>query len=264
MSLQRSFQTMKNAFRRSLILLCFLTALLAGCAQHEKDAPKNAESPAEPESRVKHGADGETILTLNAGTQKTMGLQTTQLVAMQFVPETFGYARVVDTSSLGVTLSDLEAARISIAAAEQELTRLKALRAQNNASEKALQAAEAAVAREETNRRGILFKAQAVWGKKLTDLIAAAAPPKSETNSPASLPLELFDLPQVLIRGDFPPGESKPVSKANAKFFPLEEIDKPIPGEFFDWAPMADAQTQTRGIFYVLDNKERRWRPACR
>src|SRR4051812_45979646 len=59
----------------NFLLLAFAT-LLAGCSH--KAPEKAAEAPIEkaPESRVKHGTNDEVIVTLDADTQKLMGLQT--------------------------------------------------------------------------------------------------------------------------------------------------------------------------------------------
>src|SRR6185295_17218947 len=132
-----------------------------------------------------------------------------------YAPEARGFARIQDSSWIGMTITELQAARIAVDAARQELDRLKTLREQNNASEKALQVAQTSAAREENNFRAILIKVQAAWGRKLADLIATYASASRDSNSnstiaavgakPDSLPMQLFGLERVLGRADFPP-----------------------------------------------------------
>src|SRR5438874_2350007 len=124
---------------------CLIAALAASCGKHEQEkAPdKTPEKSAEPESRVKHGTNGEIIITLDSETQTKMRLQTRELTAAGFAPEAHGYGRVQDMSALGGIIADLQGARIAAETARQELTRLKTLSEQNNASQKALQTAQA-------------------------------------------------------------------------------------------------------------------------
>jgi len=160
-------------------------------------------------------------------------------------------------STLGTVMTDLQAAQIAVEAARVELARLKTLREQNNASEKALLTAEAAVAHEETNLQAILVKVQAAWGKKLADLVATYATPGSRTNKPDPLPNQLFALEQVFVRVDFPPGEGRVAPEGGVRLFSLNENSAPIQGQFFDFAPTTDPQTQSRGLFYIVDNSDR-------
>jgi len=77
-------------------LTCFLAALclLTGC-EKKTEAPaegqKGEANKSEPESRVKHGTNGEVIITLDAPTQKLMGLETAPLAAATLPPELRAY-----------------------------------------------------------------------------------------------------------------------------------------------------------------------------
>src|SRR6267378_586616 len=88
--------------------LCLIAGLLAGCGKHEPEAAKTAEKSAEPEGHVKHGANGEAIITLDAETQKTMGLQVAEVTPANLAPEVRGYARVQDMSTLGTVMTALQ------------------------------------------------------------------------------------------------------------------------------------------------------------
>lgn len=254
---------------RVVVILLLAAAILVSCGKHEPEAGKQpdkggekADKKAEAESRVSHGTNGEVIITLDADTQKNMGLAVRPLTSARMVPETKGYARVQDMSWLGATISDLQAARIAADAAKNEATRLRTLREQNNASERALQAAEAAAAREETNLKGILIKVQALWGKRLADLVGTHPVPDTDSNKADSLPMQLFDLKQVLVRVDFPPGEPSLAPESDVKLFTLSGNSVAISAHFFDYAPATDPQTQARGVFYTLDNKGHEFAPG--
>src|SRR5207253_2678189 len=179
-------------------LLAAMQMLFTSCGKHEQEPAKGSEkgeakagekSGAQTESRVSHGTNGEVIITLDADTQKRMGLAVAPLTTARMAPEAKGYARVQDMSWLGSTISDLQAARIAANAARNELARLRKLREQNNASEKALQAAEATAAHEETNLKTILVKVQAMWGKKLADLVGGYAFTNASPLKPDPLPM---------------------------------------------------------------------------
>src|SRR6266851_79633 len=79
--------------------------------EKEKDA-KGAEAgkeekPAEAPSRVKRGPNGEVIVTLDAATQKLMGLETAAVEPAQLSPEIKAYGRVLDVSSLASLVAEL-------------------------------------------------------------------------------------------------------------------------------------------------------------
>src|SRR5258708_3825585 len=132
------------------VALIAVAVLLAGCSQQAKDPPATAapEKSAEPESRVKHGKNGETIVTLDEATQKAMNLQVAPLAAAQVSPEAKGYGRVLDATPLAALVADLAAARAASEASDADFKRLKTLATQTNASERALQAADAAATRD--------------------------------------------------------------------------------------------------------------------
>src|SRR3974390_3560184 len=95
-----------------LFLLILISIVVAGCAHKEKNESKApaGEKAAEPESRVKHGTNGETIVTFDAATQKLVGLQTSALQSAQLAPEEKGYGHVLDISPLTSLVADLVAA----------------------------------------------------------------------------------------------------------------------------------------------------------
>ena len=155
-----------------VLLLLIALSLITGCAQKDKDEakPPAGEKAAEPEAHVKHGTNGETIVTFDAATQKLMGLQTTALQPAQLAPELKGYGHVLDVAPLTTLVSDLMAARAASAASQAEVVRLKTLAAQNNASERSLQAAEAAAARDQSQAESARLRLLSAWGRAIAEL----------------------------------------------------------------------------------------------
>src|SRR3954464_10564213 len=141
-----------NAGFVGTFLFILAAALVLSCSKKEKEehaAEKSPEASAEPESHVKRGTNGEVIITLDADTQKTMGLQTAPLKSAQWKPQLKGYGRVLDPAPLAALVAELITAQAASAASEAELKRAQSLAAQNNASARALQTAEAAAARDQ-------------------------------------------------------------------------------------------------------------------
>src|SRR5215472_7047580 len=64
----------------------------------EKAEKGEAAGEKEPESRVKRDTNGTVIITLDAETQKLMGLQTGEIKEAHLNPELKGYGRVIDAS----------------------------------------------------------------------------------------------------------------------------------------------------------------------
>src|SRR5208283_1891518 len=117
---------MKTEIPGLLLVGLLAAALSSGCSKDAKDQPAVApsEKSAETPSRLKHGTNGEVIITLDAATQKVMGLQTTPLEAARLSLELKGYGHVLDISPLASMVAELSASRASSQASQAELKRL--------------------------------------------------------------------------------------------------------------------------------------------
>ena len=145
------------------ILWLIIWVIACGCSQKSAESAAPAAEKKE-ESRLSHGTNGETIIKLDVETQKLMGLQTAALTPAELSPEIKAFGRVLDTAALASLVADLTAASAASQASQAEMERLKALAAQNNASTRALQAAEAAAARDAAQTEGTRLKLVAGWG----------------------------------------------------------------------------------------------------
>lgn len=228
--------------------LVLIFALIAGCSPKGADQPaaKAPETPgAENASHATRGANGEVIVKLDAATQKAMGLQTASPQTVQLSPEAKGYGRVLDPAPLATLIAELTSAQAAATASEKELNRLKALAAQNNASERALQAAEAAAARDQAQLESARLRLLGSYGQNIAgrqDLTAFVQ--------------SLAALQSALVQIDLPAGEdSKGIPTAARLLTPAADTP-PIEAQFLSIAPMVDPQMQGRGfLFLVLTNQ---------
>ncbi len=234
---------MKTTLHFTFASLLALAALLPGCSkQTPQPAPAApAESKAEPESRVKHGTNGDVVITLDAATQRIMGLQTAPLAPAQLSPQVKGYGRVLDTSPLASIVAELATAQAASAASQAELQRSKTLATQNNASERALQAARAAAVRDQAQAESARLKLLANWGS----VIAA------QQDLPAFVQ-SLGSLASALVEIDLPAGESLKGPPTGARLILLAAESKPVEAQLLGPAPAVDPQLQGRGFLFLV------------
>src|SRR5438552_12055130 len=135
----------------------------------ERAIEREREKPVAAEPQVKRGTNGEVTITLDADTQKRIGLKIEALAPKQIRREIKGYGRVLDPAPLAMLASDLASARVTAEASGQEFERLKTLAGQNNTSARALQGAEAAARRDEVQREAVAQQLLATWGKAIAE-----------------------------------------------------------------------------------------------
>src|SRR5262249_34182223 len=127
--------------------------------------------------RVSRGSNNEVIVTLDGPTQKTMGLETEALKALEMPREVRGYGRVLDSSALASSVAEVKAAQATSQASQSELARLKNLAGQTNASQRALEAAESAALRDQAQMQASILKLTGAWGNVIaqrSDLLSFA------------------------------------------------------------------------------------------
>jgi multidrug efflux pump subunit AcrA (membrane-fusion protein) len=232
---------MKNPFR--FILPALVAALLvAGCSRSaDEPVAEPAGKSAEPKSRVKHGTNGEVVITLDAATQKTMGLQTAALAPAQLGPEVKAYGRVLDPSPLASLVAELAVARAASEASQAELKRLKTLAGENNASERALQLAQAAAARDQAQVESARLHLLSGWSSAIAGRQDLAAFVKS-----------LSSLESVLVELDVPAGEAVNAAPKAARLLSLTEDRRPIEAQLIGPAMSVDPQMQGKGFFCLV------------
>lgn len=233
-----------------LLTICAMAIAFTGCTKKDA-APAEEKKSAEPESRVKHGANGEVVITLDAATQKLMGLQTASLAATELLPEVKGFGRVVDPAPLAAAVAEFASARAIVGASEKELGRLKALAAQTNTSARALEAAWSAADRDQALAAAARARLLAVAGKTL-----------SERENLAALVTALTTGDSALVRIELPAGESLKSEPAGARLVPLGENAAAIEAPFVSAAPAVDPQTQAQGFLFLVETNASRLAPG--
>src|SRR2546421_5954007 len=127
---------LKSSMKSRQILVALLAgitvALLAGCSKSASD--NGTEQAKTGDSRLKRGANGETIVVLDATMQKRIGLEVTAAAPAQWQPEVRGYGRGLDPAPLAALVAEWDSARAAADASRQEYERLKVLAQQDNAS----------------------------------------------------------------------------------------------------------------------------------
>jgi hypothetical protein len=215
--------------------------IMAACSPSDGEHAASRDNTSESERRGKHGTNGDGVVALDVATQKLMGLQVEPLAAKELALETKAYGSVLDPTALSELVADLVSAQATAKAAKEELDRIRTLKEQNNASARALQAAEAAVAREQAAAAAARQKLLAHWGSAITR--------RSD--------LEIFV--QSLAAGEMslvqlslPAGQNLESQPASARLFSVS--GEVVEGEFIGPAATVDPQLQGQGFFFVATN----------
>ncbi len=198
------------------------------------------EQPVRAKSRVATGPTGEPILTLDDESQKKIALHIEPLKPAWLKPEIAGYARVLDPSSLAALVTELASAKASAVASEKEYGRLKLLSQQKNASDRALQAAEAITRRDQIAAESARTRMAITWGKAI-----------SEREDLEGLVQSLVSLESALVRIDLPAGEGADTPPVGALIVGLGE-EKQFPAQYLGPAPSVDPQMQGRAHLFLV------------
>ena len=216
-----------------------------------KSSPAAEGTPGKPASRVKREADGDVVITLDASTQKLMGLQVASLASASLNPEIKGYGRVLDASTLMSLAGELALAQVAQDASQAEWKRLKTLAGQNNVSERALQAAESAAAHEQALVDSARLRLLASWG----------APIAARKDLPA-FARSLGGLESVLVEIDLPAGAPMDFQPTAARLQTLAEGAKPVAAKWIGAAPAVDPLSQGRGFWFLVSPNPARLTPG--
>ncbi len=236
---------MKTKALPAFVIIVSLPLSLMQCSR------ENEGRPAGVVSQGQLSPSGVIVLTLDAERQKAAGLQVVALQAAVLEPEEKCYGRVLDASPLAMLVDDLSAAQANHRASEAELKRSKTLTAQDNASIRSLEAAEAAEARDRVQVDSVRHRLLAGWGSAIAgrrDLQAFVQ--------------ALMSLDTVLVRLDLPAGESLDPAPTRARLAPLSREDKSTDGQLLGPAPTVDSQTQGRAFLLVVKANRRDFTPG--
>src|SRR5882724_2696333 len=186
--------TMKSRRVFFACLAGMIAGLLAACSKSGDE--KEGEKPKAEESHVKRDAHGEIIVILDVETQKRIGLKVETPASAQWQPEVKGYGHVLDPAPLASLMAELAPAHVAAETSQREFERLKTLAEQNNASVRALQAAEATAKRDQLLVESLRTKLILGWGKAVL-----------ERDDPPAFVKSLANREHALVRVDLPAGE---------------------------------------------------------
>lgn len=240
------------ALKPGLLAAAGLACFLAGCdKKHEgHEGHDHDEPPAGAESRVRRAADGSVSLTLDAETQKRIALQTAPLAPATLPREVKAFGRVLDPAPLGLLVMELGAAQTARDASARELQRVKTLAEGQNASARAVEAAETAVRRDDIALEAVRLKLATGWGRALAD----------QADLPG-LARSLAAMESALVRLDLPAGETAATPRG-ARLLGLAHSGPLITAEYLGPAINVEPQTQGRGFLFLVKSGDHGFRPG--
>ena len=160
--------------KKVIILVVLAVAAVAGLVfaylemRKERDLEATAEAPVIAPSRVERGADGATVLKLDAETQKRLGLQTAVPVVGFVITELSAMARVLDGAALAGVLNELRSAQAALDTARADHERKKKLFDNGqNASASAVEQAAALVTQHTLAVEAARDRIAATWGRAI-------------------------------------------------------------------------------------------------
>jgi hypothetical protein len=226
-----------------LLLFALAASLLAGCSPPGKDSAgatpesKPAEEQAGP--RVSRNSQGQAVITMSDEAQGDMGILVKKPAPGQMSPEVKGYGRVLDPTPLAGLLNELDSARAAYAASSNELTRLKSLAAQGNASTRALQTAEATALHDQLAIQSAKDRLALGWGRAVADRSDLPAFVQSATSLEAAVLRIDLPMDQKL---SSPPGTTL-VSTLSGQS---------VQAELLGPAASVDPQMQGQGFLFIV------------
>jgi len=226
-----------------LIAIGVVVGLIFTYLQKSKERAGEAEreKPVVAKSRVTLGTNGEATVTLDGETRKRIALKVESVTPAKTSPELKGYGRVLDPTPLAALATELASAQAALAASQREFDRLKLLNEEKNASDRALQAAEASARRDQILVESVRARLALAWGK----LVAERADLPEFLRS-------LTSLESVVVRIDLPSGEATTASPASARIVVAAEEGKVIAAEFLGPVTTADPQTLGQGFLFLV------------
>ena len=244
---------MKRTIILILVLAAGATALVFAYRQMSKERKLAAarEQPVAATARVKPGPNGEGLLRLDEATQQRIALKVERVASAKMTPELQGYGRVLDPAPLAGLAAELAAAQAAAAASQKEFDRLKLLNEQENASARALQAAEAAARRDQILVESLRTRLMSGWGAAL-----------AERPDLAVLVRSLAALESALVRIDLPAGQVLNAPPSSARIVAASSGNTSAWAKLLGPAPNADPQMQGQGFLFLMKTSSLRLVPG--
>ncbi len=216
----------------------------------ERKTEAAGEAPVQSSSQIGTTAEGNPVVTLDAEAQKRLSLRMAAPTAVTVAPEARAYGRVLDPAPLIAQVLDLAAARAALEASSREWRRLKSLAETQNASARAVEAAEAALTRDRISCEGAQLKLVSAWGRSVAEHPDLPSAAKALANAETAL-----------VRLDLPAGERIDAPQG-ARLSTLAAPEDFIEAEYIGPAVDVDAQAQGAGFLFLVKSVEGRLRPG--
>lgn len=236
--------------RRSLFVNWFLITLTSAIilvavrSRADDESKPDTSAPAPPKNTA----------WLSDEQQKAAAIKVEPPAPAHTTPEIKGYGRVVDPAALIGMIGDFTTARAANEASQADLNRLRTLITQNNASEKALQAAAAAAAHDQAQVEAARLKLLSTWGESIASEVITGRPGPTLMES-------LGTLESALVRIDLPAGETLKFTPEKARLMTLD--NQSIEASFLGAAPSVDPQTQSQGFLFLVESNSLKLGPGA-
>lgn len=201
---------------------------------------EKAEEEHKEESRVLHTND-QTFVKLDKEAQEKAGLQFAALEAATLPPGITVTGRVLDPAPLAAVISEIATARTILDASRKELERLQVLAKDQNTSARLLEAAAAAVQRDQIAADAAHLRLVTGWGRAIT----------GQQDLPALVAM-LAMQEAALVRLDVPLGEAPKEPPTGARIVSMNAPESPVEAQWIGPAPSADPQTQGQGFLCLV------------
>jgi multidrug efflux pump subunit AcrA (membrane-fusion protein) len=226
-----------------LVVLVCLAASLTGCSK--KDADDAGNSPEKADAAPKAG------VTLDAETQKKLGLAMANPTSSEWRTEITAYGRVLDPIPLNDLLADLSRAELSFDLARQEWERSQKLQPQHNISTKAYQEAESTYQQNLSEVSTARRKIESAWGRKIAEMTGPIELSSADQRQRDPFLTQLGDS-VALIRIDLPVRIRLSNTTNLVRIVSLAENASSLVGTNLDELPTIDPQTQQLGILVAV------------
>ncbi|MFM9912353.1 MAG: efflux RND transporter periplasmic adaptor subunit [Methylophilaceae bacterium] len=245
---------------QALIIVALAWVLVFYGKDEFETAQRKGDEEISAPSRVSQ-ANGATVVSLSAASQKASGLVAEPLKSANFQTEQLSYGSVVGVEALAdlrarylAALADANVVRAAIANSEHDYQRMLALNKDNrNVSDRAVQSAEAAwkadqarLVAAETTASGIRDSIRQQWG----DVIA-----RWVTGGGLS---RLLAHEQVLLQIALPADDMQPEKIAHITVTAAGGQGKPVVASYVSPSPQTDSTIQGRTYYFFAPAKELR------
>jgi hypothetical protein len=224
-----------------VLAVVLVVGLIVAYRQMNKEMEMEGEMPVFAPSRVSRNAAGEIVLKVDLETQKRINLQVLPVSTINVPRVRLGYGRVLDPAPLATMAADVATAQTALNASAREFARVKALHEQgDNASLRALEAAQAAMQRDEISLRSAENLLQSAWGKAVAQQQDLLAFVRSLTSQEAAL-----------VRADLPAGEIVQEGPKSARIA-MEGDGESIAAAVLGPAPQANPEIQGQAFLLLV------------